>query len=220
MTDQGKSIDDTLNSIENLYTTSLEEHGTASKGVGWKDATSHQLRFDKLAQVIDTSPNDPQSLSFNDWGCGYGAMFDYLDGLSAVDLTHFYGYDISDTMLEKANELVPDDRATFIKSPNVTQEADYSFVSGTFNVRFEATDDQWQEYIQETLLHLAKMSHRGIAFNLLTTYVDWKEDHLYYADPFHFFDFCKRNISRYVTLLHDYPLYEWTIYVRKDSSSS
>jgi len=46
--------------------------------------------------------------------------------------------------------------------------------------------------------------------------VDWKQDNLYYGDPFLFFDYCKRNISRYVSLLHDYPLYEWTIIVRKE----
>ena len=59
-----------------------------------------------------------------------------------------------------------------------------------------------------------KLSKKGFGFNLLSTYVDWKEDHLYYGDPLFFFDFCKRHVSRYVSLLHDYPLYEWTILVR------
>jgi hypothetical protein len=66
------------------------------------------------------------------------------------------------------------------------------------------------------LMHLAAMSIRGFAFNAMTTYVDWKQENLYYADPFMFFDFCKRNISRYVSLLHDYPLFEWTMIVRKE----
>jgi hypothetical protein len=44
--------------------------------------------------------------------------------------------------------------------------------------------------------------------------VDWKQDDLYYGDPLFFFDHCKRTFSRTVTLLHDYPLYEWTIHVR------
>jgi hypothetical protein len=56
-------------------------------------------------------------------------------------------------------------------------------------------------------------SKLGFAFNLLTTFVDWKKDVLYYADPMHYFEYCKKNFSRYVTLLHDYPLYEWTLLV-------
>jgi hypothetical protein len=61
---------------------------------------------------------------------------------------------------------------------------------------------------------VTERSRRGFAFNLFTTYVDWKEDHLYYGDPGFFFDFCKRELSRSVALLHDYPLWEWTMVVR------
>ena len=39
---------------------------------------------------------------------------------------------------------------------------------------------------------------------------------LFYGDPLLFFDFCKRNFSRNVALLHDYGLYDFTILVRKD----
>ena len=35
------------------------------------------------------------------------------------------------------------------------------------------------------------------------------------ADPLEAFDRCKRTYSRFVTLLHDYPLYEFTIIVRR-----
>jgi hypothetical protein len=31
-----------------------------------------------------------------------------------------------------------------------------------------------------------------------------------------FFHYCRQEISRYVSLLHDYPLYEWTMIVRKE----
>ncbi len=129
-------------------------------------------------------------------------------------LTKYYGYDISEKMLSGAKEYVKDKRANWVKSQDITNQADYSFVSGTFNVRFKANDEIWKEYIQEIILQLAKMSKKGFGFNLLSTYVDWKEDHLYYGDPLFFFDFCKRHVSRYVSLLHDYPLYEWTILVR------
>jgi len=44
-----------------------------------------------------------------------------------------------------------------------------------------------------------------------------RED-LYYADPCFIFDYCKRNFSRNVALLHDYELYEFTIIVRKQGS--
>lgn len=204
----------TLSGIAELYEKSLSDHGLNSKSVGWKDEGSQLLRFQKLVYLIDTPPAG-EEISVNDFGCGYGAMFQYLDTLPGMRLGKYFGYDISEEMLNTAKGVVADPRAEFLQSSRVTTEADYSFVSGTFNVKLEASDEDWGAHVKEVLLNLAEKSRRGLAFNLLSTYVDWKQDHLYYADPFLFFDFCKRHLSSYVALLHDYPLYEWTIIVRK-----
>jgi len=205
-----------LDKVAKHYTETLRKHGTDPLSVGWKDEASQRLRFEKLVQVLDSKKESKQRISCNDFGCGYGSMFHYLDQLDSVTLEHYYGYDISEEMLTAARRAVSDPRAEFIWAAQVTQEADYSFVSGTFNVKMEASDEQWGEYMKDTLIEMSKLSRVGLAFNALTTYVDWKEAHLYYADPFELFDFCKRNISRYVSLLHDYPLYEWTILVYKE----
>ena len=205
----------TLNGIAELYEKSLSDHGLDSKSVGWKDEGSQLLRFQKLVCVIDGKSAAPEEISVNDLGCGYGAMFKYLDAMEGVRLKRYFGYDISEEMLNTARGVVADERAEFLQSPHVTTLADYSFVSGTFNVKLESSDEIWGAHIKEVLLNLAEHSRRGLAFNLLSTYVDWKQENLYYGDPFMFFDFCKRNISPYVALLHDYSLYEWTIVVRK-----
>jgi hypothetical protein len=66
------------------------------------------------------------------------------------------------------------------------------------------------------------LSRRGFAFNALTSYSDRdkQRDDLYYADPLHWFDHCKKHYSRYVSLLHDYPLFEFTILVTHDPKRS
>jgi len=215
MSSDEKKMRDALVGIARHSSKDLSVHGVGAKGVGWKDKASHQLRHDKLVKVIDLRASS-EGISVNDWGCGYGAMFHYLDEMPSLRLTQYYGYDISEEMLAAAQQFVADPRAEFIQSSQVTNEADYSFVCGTFYLKLEASDELWTKYMQEVLMNLASMSLKGFAFNALSTYVDWKEEHLYYADPFMFFDFCKRNISRYVSLLHDYPLYEWTMIVRKE----
>lgn len=55
------------------------------------------------------------------------------------------------------------------------------------------------------------------AFNYLSTYSEGKRrSHLlYYADPIRVFDYCRRTYSPWVALLHDYPLPEFTVIVRK-----
>jgi hypothetical protein len=39
-------------------------------------------------------------------------------------------------------------------------------------------------------------------------------DDLFYADPLALFEHCRTRFSRRVALLHDYPLYEFTLLVR------
>jgi hypothetical protein len=62
------------------------------------------------------------------------------------------------------------------------------------------------------------LSRAGFAFNALTKYSDaeFMRPDLYYADPLFLFDHCKCRYSKFVALLHDYPLYEFTILVRKE----
>jgi SAM-dependent methyltransferase len=197
-----------LKAVRDLYEKSLRKHGATPKGVGWRDAPGHALRFERLAQLIDRRG----PVSVNDLGCGYGAFLEYLKG-RGVKLSRFRGLDISERMLAEARRRHPS--GEWILGSRLAAAADYSFASGIFNVRLKASRASWRRFIVRTLDELSRFSKRGFAFNLLSSYVDYREPHLYYADPREFFDLCKRRYSRKVALLHDYPLYEWTILVRK-----
>ena len=62
------------------------------------------------------------------------------------------------------------------------------------------------------------MCRSGIAFNLITDQVDFREPQLFYADPTETLDFCRRALSRHVVIRHDYPLYEYTTYVYRSAA--
>jgi len=203
-----------LDKIKKLYDDNIQEFGISSRSVGWPDEQAHQLRFDKLVYGLESNIDTP--VTINDLGCGYGAFFNYLEG-KGHHIEHFYGYDISEEMIIKGKELLASKQVEFFIDSKLSTVADYSFTSGIFNVRFEESDAQWEEYIKEVLHNMNQFSKKGFAFNLLSTYVDFKRDHLYYGDSKIFFDYCKKEFSRFVTLLHDYPLYEWTIVVKKEA---
>lgn len=197
-----------LAAITRLYEDSLATHGIKPLAVGWRDEDSHRLRFRKLSSVID----DAHGVRVNDLGCGYGAFYEYLIDVG-VNVRLFRGYDISEKMVSLAKGRVPN--GEFILGNAIDKEADYSFASGIFNVRLQESEEKWKQHIEQTLSNMFDFSTKGFAFNLLSTYVDYQEPHLFYGDPLYFFDFCKRRFSRSVSLLHDYPLFEWTILVRK-----
>jgi SAM-dependent methyltransferase len=211
MTAARQQVTEALAGVERLYSDGLEQHGAAPLSVGWKDAASQRLRFAKLAELLRSGPAEP--IAVNDLGCGYGALFGFLDRMELVEVSAYYGYDISIPMLEQARQTT-DDRARLIHSPVPIEVADYSFASGPFNVKGECPDAAWQAHVEDAVLRLAEKSRLGFAFNLLTTFVDFRADGLFYADPCAFFRFCKQEISPDVVLLHDYPLYEWTMIVR------
>ncbi|NIM39994.1 MAG: methyltransferase domain-containing protein [Hydrogenophaga sp.] len=201
-----------LSRISALYSDNLERNGPVSTAVGWNTPESQRLRFEKLTSVVEA---DAAPFSVNDYGCGYGAHLDHLLE-RGMRVSAYHGYDLSEKMLDTARARLAgfQGELDLRQSATVETEADYTFVSGTFNVRFEASEEEWKRFILAKLDEMHRQSRKGFAFNLLSTYVDWQEPHLFYGDPLFWFDHCKRNYSRKVSLLHDYPLYEWTIVVR------
>lgn len=207
------TTDKTLKEVKELYDNNLEEFGTKTQAIGWKSTEQLEMRYRRILSVVDESDREYGS-SFNDYGCGYGAMLDYM-AKEKFKINEYNGYDISQNMLDQLIARKSTFQVNAFCESQIKTLADYSVVCGTFNVRFESSDQAWNDFIKKTLHNLNDFSRKGFSFNLLTSYVDWKEKHLYYADPLEFFDYCKRNFSKRVTLYHEDPLYEWVIVVKK-----
>jgi SAM-dependent methyltransferase len=94
-------MSEALSEVADLYSDNLDAHGVSPMSVGWRDEAQQRLRFEKLAAVIDRETRQ-QGFTVNDLGCGYGAMFGYLDQLGAPRLEQYIGYDISQKMLAAA----------------------------------------------------------------------------------------------------------------------
>jgi hypothetical protein len=107
----------------------------------------------------------------------------------------------------------------FTADRDALEPADVVVASGIFNVVADTAPDAWRAYTLDTIRELADRARLGLAFNMLTSYSDPERmvERLYYGDPGFYFDWCKRNLSRHVALLHDYGLYEFTILVRFDA---
>jgi SAM-dependent methyltransferase len=205
---------DLLKDISNYYTDKLTIFGNTPKGVDWKDEGSQFIRFYKLAEVI----YPPDNYSVNDLGCGYGKLLDVLHKNGKPFI--YKGYDVSEKMISSAKELFKENKnAEFIhiKDPKEITVSDYTVASGIFNVKMDYKEKEWEDYIYYTIQEMGKKSKKGLSFNMLTSYCDkaFMREDLYYADPCIFFDFCKKNISKNIVLLHDYDLYEFTILAKK-----
>lgn len=205
-------VEELLAAQDRYYQRTLEEHGATPKGVDWNSPEAQEGRFAQLLKVCE----QPGRFSLIDYGCGYGALADYMvESGYDVDYT---GFDVSERMLDQARAQHADsERCTFVGHEDALEPADYVVASGVFNLKLEAPDEAWRDYVVEVIERLADLGRSGFAFNMLTSYsdADKMRPHLYYGDPCFFFDLCKGRFSRNVALLHDYEFYEFTVIVRK-----
>jgi hypothetical protein len=204
-----------LKPVVSAYRRRYTQHGATPKGVFWTDAQNVKKRFDTLTRVFDPTHNAQGDSSISDLGCGYGALFDYLTTHPAMRGGTYRGYDICQSMLDACETRIRDPRATFHHAMRATQNADYSFVSGTFNLSMHADDDEWQAYVFASLQDLWDHTGHALAFNMLDKAGEDKLDGLFYADPQVFSDFCRANLSENVELITNYGLPDITIFVRR-----
>lgn len=201
-----------INATRDYYNEKFRQHGATHLGIDWNSKEGAIIRYEQLLKII----NIPDNFSLLDYGCGYGLMYEYM--LSKLKNFNYTGFDISEEIIRQAKKKHSKSNANWQSAEQKLETYDFVVASGIFNVKQECPEEEWKNYILETLKRLNNFSEKGFSFNLLTSYSDkhlMKKD-LFYADPAFFFDYCKRNFSKNVALLHDYPLYEFCILVRKN----
>lgn len=203
--------DPILGKIDAYYSGKLRDFGPTPRGVDWNSEQSQQVRFEQLARVL------PEGSGFSvlDYGCGYGAFLDFLHARGQKP--DYMGFDVSDAMIESAQALhAHNEHTSFTAQSAALPSADFVVASGIFSVKMDVATQQWENYVRATIERMHALSRKGFAFNLLTAYSDPERmrPDLYYAQPAHYFDLCE-GYSRWVALLHDYGLYEFTLIVRK-----
>jgi len=202
-----------LQAVGEYYTQKVASFGATAKGADWRDEESQNLRFAQLAKVLE-GDNDA---SVCDLGCGYGAFAGYLRSIGHVG--DYEGVDVSEQMIREARQLLGGDkhcRLTLGECP--ARKADYVCASGIFNVKLGADSVAWVQHVYDVIDVMVDSAVKGVAFNCLTSYSDagCMQDYLHYASPSKILEYCARKHSRWIELVHDYGLFEFTIRMRFD----
>lgn len=206
-----------LSEAADYYGARLREHGATPRGVDWNGEASQALRFRELLRLLPPRADTPAATTLCDLGCGYGALLDHLRGEGHA--LRYTGVDVSPDMIGQARQVHGEhDGVRWVQADRPPAPHDYVVASGIFNVRGDAGDGEWRDFIDHAIDLMHASSVRGYAFNCLSTCSDpeRRERRLYYADPGAMLDTLMRRHSRHVALLQDYGLYEFTLLVRKE----
>lgn len=196
-----------MHPIAEHYRKLLKTHGDSPAAAQYSSRQSQFRRFAALAQIDNLAGK-----RVLDFGCGTGAFSEYLDHVGQRPAL-YYGVDIVEEFFPYARFKRPDG-IFCLPSELDNVRVDYSFVSGVFNNLRPDNRHFWQATVKELFAH----SEKGIAFNLMSTYVDYKDPNLFYESPTLAFDYVKSCITPFVMLKHDYVLkdnsipFEFAIY--------
>ena len=147
-----------------------------------------------------------------DIGCGFGDFYGYLcaNGMNVK----YVGYDINPKLIEIAK----------IKYPNAKFEVkdiqeksfprfDYIVSSNAFNLRLDEGENY--VFVEEVLRICYEHANRGVAVDFLTSYCDYESLEVFHYNPESIFAIVKK-ITKRVALRHDYPLFEFCVYLYPD----
>lgn len=196
------------------YGRTFAEHGTNAEGVDWgASSADHRLRLDRMLAVteIGRQPGAPQSLL--DVGCGYGSLLDVIKE-RGLELSYI-GMEICDAMLDAARARHPDAewRCSDILQTMGDRNYDYAVCNGILTQKLDVSQRKMDAFLKAVVTRMFHMTRVGIAFNVMTTHVNFTVANLYYRNPAELMAWCMSELTPRVRLDHAYPLFEYTLYL-------
>jgi len=186
-----------------LYNERFKKFGRDIRTVGWSSDRDQALRFDVLFRGLE-----PRGKTILDVGCGLADLVPYLERRTGGHF-NYIGIDVAGELVEDARVVHARPNCQFSTGDIFSVElplVDISVLSGALSLK----RDGIEAYARDTLRQMIKMSRVAVALNFLTSYVDFEAPHNQHYQPESIFSWAKECCKR-VNLIHDYPLYEFTI---------
>ncbi len=190
-----------------------KHYGGDYRALNWTSPASQKKRFKIIANLL------PDHCSLNDVGCGHGDLFLFLANEQGKSITHYWGYDLSQSILNNISNAVKNKKETsfyHINGPDLLFTADYSIASGIFNTNFRLSlRKQHLAAFEEVLIAMWEKSKQGIIFNLLTRKEKESYDGLFYFDQSYVEDFLAKNFTDKFEVKSNYDPVDVTFFASK-----
>ncbi len=204
--------------LQNHYEKTLEEFGPNSKGMDWPNSEDLEKRFKVLTDLIYFTDTNNKKQSILDLGCGVGLLINFLNNNGLNKKLIYTGADISSKMIFTAKELHPEydfEVRDVLRSPFNENKFDYVIMNGLLTEKLDMTQSQMIEFAQNMIASSFKSCSKGIAFNVMSSHVDWKRDDLFHWELDDIVEFMIKNCSRKIKIMMNYDLFEYTVHLFK-----
>jgi SAM-dependent methyltransferase len=198
------------------YEDCFRRYGDTHLGVDWPNAADAELRYRVMLDLVLRDGNRPQStVDLLDFGCGAGHFLQCLRARSLAGL-RYHGIDLSDLFVSFCRAKfpgVPFGCLDVLAPGAALAEFDYVVANGVFTERCGLTFDEMLSTFQAIVGKLWAATRCGLAFNVMSSHVDWERDDLFHLPMDSMAAFVTGALSRHFVIRMDYGLREYTVYV-------
>jgi hypothetical protein len=211
MKDSDPIIDEVSQQQAEHYHGLLQKYGASVDAVASARQEYKDLRYKSLSSVFERDKN----FSLHEIGFGLGHYYEYLKTHFADRAITFTGSEVTPVFLQHCLEKYPDcefDNHDYALQPS-QKSYDYIVLPGVFYQLGTSDPHKFSEFVHRMLINAWKSARRGLAFNMISSQVNYRYDHLFYADPSEMLAFVSRHLSRFLHFDQASPLFEFTICV-------
>ncbi|MBC3880289.1 class I SAM-dependent methyltransferase [Undibacterium sp. LX40W] len=196
------------------YESCLEKFGDSHRGVDWPKLEDAETRYRVMLGLIPAK-RPAQEISILDFGCGAAHLLEYMQS-NSYDGLIYSGLDLSQHFIELCKQKFPVVDfycMDILESSTELPMFDYIVLNGVFTEKRNLTFDEMRFYFCRLIQVAFEKARFGIAFNVMSSHVDWERDDLFHLPMDMLADFLVKNISRNFVIRNDYGLYEYTVYI-------
>lgn len=196
------------------YSGLYEKHGAGVDAVASGKQIYKDLRHEKLAALFARD----ESCSVYDVGFGLAHFYEFLKTRYPEKAIRYSGSEVTPQFVEHCRKAYPEcsfDLRDLGDGPLPVQY-DYLVFGGTFYHLAGVSAVEFDEYVRQMLANAFTSAARGIAFNFITGYVEYRYDDLFYGELPQVVEFVANRLSRFFTIDHAIPLYEYTVCVYRE----
>ena len=218
-------MDDVTKHLKEHYAAAFERHGATAKGVDWGEEADLVVRYDKMLAVMQKDFSElPPVPSLLDVGCGWGGLLRRARALALP--VRYVGIDVVEPIIEHGRREFADADFRFGDVFELDAPSGFDFVvcNGILTLKLEVTIPAMEAFSRRLITKMFALCRHGIAFNLMSTRVNYMVDNLYYQSPVELLAWLLSELSPRVRLDHGYSslvngrgkFYDFTVYAYKD----
>jgi len=197
------------------YESCFEKYGDSHLGVDWPNQAEAQIRYKIMIDVINFSKTE--HIDLLDFGCGASHLFEFIKKNNLKKIK-YSGLDISKKFIEFSKEKFPKNEyicLDVLEADHQLRYFDYIILNGIFTEKCNMTFDEMFDFMKQVLIRLFRKTKIGLAFNVMSSHVDWERDDLFHLPMDTLVQFLTKKLSRNFIINNNYGLYEYTTYLYK-----